>query len=479
MSSNEIDHLLHHAAPTDVGRELLAATEDQWFDRKSSRISAKDLARTLIAFANAEGGTAVVGLHNGSVEGFSGNRRRLNDLRQACIDHAVPPVRSTADEVPCVNDAGEADVLLVVRVPPGERVHETVSGDCYLRAGDESRKLSFNQRQELEFDKGQAQYDGFAVPSATVTELDATLLEHFQSSAGAESLSRLLHARNLVTRDDYVTNAAYLLFAPHPQQVFPQAFIRVLRYTSTERGTGARLALDEDADIRIEGGIPRAIEEARATVEKHVPRRRALDEHGRFTAHDLVPRQAWLEGLVNATIHRSYSLAGDHIRIEIYPDRVEIESPGRFPGLADPAKPLEISRFARNPRIARVCADLRIGQELGEGIKRIFEEMRRVGLRDPIYTQTSGSVRLKLAAVSRLAPGVAARLPHGAQEILDVLRAHDRPMGTGDIAESLELSRPAVIARLRALHEEGLVTWNGRSAKDPRATWALPIDERG
>ncbi|SNR46760.1 ATP-dependent DNA helicase RecG [Haloechinothrix alba] len=476
MSSNEVDHILHHAAQSDVGQQLLAAPENQWFDRKSVRINAKDLARTLIAFANAEGGTVVVGLRDGHVEGLHGHVSKVNALRQACMDHAVPPVRSSAEEVSCVNEAGENDTLLVIRVPPGERVHETPSGDCYLRSGDESRKLSFHQRQELEFDKGQAQYDGFAAAGVDLTDLDSTLLEQYRTSAGAEILDRLLHARSLLTREGHVTNAAYLLFATHPQHLFPQAFIRVLRFTSTERGTGARFTLDEEADLRIEGPLPRAINDAREAIERYAPRRRALDEYGRFTGHDLVPRQAWLEGLVNAAIHRSYSLAGDHIRVEIYPDRIEIESPGRFPGLADPSKPLEISRFARNPRIARVCADLRIGQEFGEGIKRIFDEMRRVGLRDPIYTQTSGSVRLKLAAVSRLDPELAARLPHGAQAVLDLLRATDRPLGTGDIADSLDLSRPTAIARLRALHDEGLVSWNGRSAKDPRATWAIAVE---
>jgi ATP-dependent DNA helicase RecG len=56
-----------------------------------------------------------------------------------------------------------------------------------------------------------------------------------------------------------------------------------------------------------------------------------------------------------------------------------------------------MTRFARNPRIARVCADLRIGQELGEGIKRIFDEMRFADLAEPVYKQTSASVRLILS----------------------------------------------------------------------------------
>jgi predicted HTH transcriptional regulator len=91
-------------------------------------------------------------------------------------------------------------------------------------------------------------------------------------------------------------------------------------------------------------------------------------------------------------------MAGDHIRIEIFPNRVEMENPGRFPGLADPSKPLSISRYARNPRIVRVCSDLGIARELGEGIKRIFGEMRMLGLTDPIFSQGSGSVRLVLSS---------------------------------------------------------------------------------
>jgi ATP-dependent DNA helicase RecG len=226
-------------------------------------------------------------------------------------------------------------------------------------------------------------------------------------------------------------------------------------------------------DIRVEGSIPWAVQRASAEIERLIPQRRSLSPSGRFEAAPIVPRDAWLEGLVNAVIHRSYSLSGDHIRVEIYPNRIEIESPGRFPGLANPNKPLEISRFARNPRIARVCADLRIGLELGEGIKRIFEEMRRVGLGDPVYVQTQGSVRLTLADIPRIDPRVEARMPNGSQRVLDILRSASSPLGTGDVAEALGMSRPWTIARLRALRHEGLVTWSGKSARDPRAVWTL------
>lgn len=478
MTINEVETALA-AARSDVGTRLLAAPEDQWFDRKSVQAEPRDLAPAVVAFANAEGGILVVGLHNGKIQGTDAHKRKLNDFRQVPIDFTVPAVRAQFVEVECINSNGDPDHLLVIRVDPSEVVHETQKGDCYLRVGDESRKLNFNQRQELHFDKGQSQYDGLEADGVTMPDLDGKLLLQYKNATNATStIQNLLSARSLLTRKGKITNAGYLLFGKHPQDAHPQAYIRVIRYLTTERGTGSTLSIEDGSDFRIEGPIPYAIQEASRTIDNLIPRRRSLGESGTFESHPIVPRDAWLEGVVNAAVHRSYSLAGDHIRVEIFPNRIEIESPGRFPGLANPQRPLEISRFARNPRIARVCADLRIGQELGEGIKRIFAEMRRVGLTDPVYKQSAGSVRLILVDMQRLDPRIAAKLPRGSQRVLDVLRAAGGPLGTGEIAEALGLSRPATKARLKALEDLRLIRWNGKSTNDPRAVWTLPQDDQ-
>lgn len=473
VSAKDLDRAL--AAPiTEVGPRVIGLREDQWFDRKSVRAEPKSLAHVLVAFANAEGGVVVVGVSNGSVEGVKAQAHKPNDYRQIAIDHTVPPVRCQIDQVGCINSMGEPDSLVVIRVDPGESVHETKSGECYLRIGDESRKLGHDQRQELAFDRGQGQYDGHPAAGISISDLDSDLLRHLRQATGASGTNtKLLQARSLLTRDGLVTNAGYLLFGEHPQDIFPQAHIRVIRYLSPNRGSGSRLTVDAGHDVRIEGAIPRAIDRAARAIEDMIPKRRALRPSGLFEDEPIVPRDAWLEGVVNAVIHRSYSLGGDHIRVEIFPDRIEIESPGRFPGLADPRRPLEIGRFARNPRIARVCADLRIGQELGEGIRRIFDEMRRVGLTDPVYRQTQSSVRLTLAAIQRLDPVVASRLPNRSQDVLDLLRATSAELGTGEVAEQLGMSRPTAMARLRALQREGLVLWIGKSSRDPRAVWRL------
>jgi ATP-dependent DNA helicase RecG len=201
------------------------------------------------------------------------------------------------------------------------------------------------------------------------------------------------------------------------------------------------------------------------------PTRRALGSEGVFVRQGIIPEDAWLEGIVNAIVHRSYSLGGDHIRVEIFDDRLEIESPGRFPGLVNLDDPRGVVRFARNPRIARVCADLDFGQELGEGIRRMFEEMRARGLAAPLYTQTVGTVRLTLSA-AMIDPRLAATLPEGYLAIIDAIRRGGN-LSTGDLCEFLKLSRPATLRRLNSLQEAGLIDWVGKSSKDPRAFWRL------
>ena len=101
----------------------------------------------------------------------------------------------------------------------------------------------------------------------------------------------------------------------------------------------------------------------------------------------------------------------------------------------------------------------------------MFEEMRLAGLADPDYAQTSGSVRLTLSSepVDR---ELEARLPTGARDIMRAIRDQARP-STGDIAATVNVSRPVAIKRLRQLADEGIIERFGTSTKDPRAYWRL------
>jgi ATP-dependent DNA helicase RecG len=456
------------ARPEEVGQLLLAAQEDQWFDRKSARVKPRRLADLLIGFANADGGVAVVGLSEGQVEGTDRLGPARNDLVQAPMDFCVPPIPVSHRLLPCRRADGGEDHLLVFDVRPSDGVvYANVTDEVHLRVGDETRRLTFAQRQELVFDRGHESYEARVLTGSSLADTDEALVAGYVAATGASAPESLMQARGLA-RADGLTVAGYLLFARHPQSRLPEAFVRVLRYRGRERGSGARQQLM--SDDRFEGPIPHILTAARAHVADLQPVRRAL-RSGRFGDVPLVPEDAWLEGLVNAVIHRSYSLAGDHIRVEVFDDRIEISSPGRFPGLVDLANPLTAPRFARNPRIARVCADLDFGQELGEGIRRIYEEMRLAGLADPVYRQTTASVRLILSGepVDRQ---LDQQLAPDARAISAALRDAHR-LSTGEAAELIDRSRPYALKVLKSLEAAGVVRWVGKSQKDPRAHWEL------
>lgn len=456
----------------DVGQIIVMLNEDQWFDRKSSRIKARELANVLIGFGNAEGGTVVVGLSKQQVEGTDASPKRRNEQIQAVHDFTVPPVRATNRLVDCVNVDGDPDHLLVFDIEPTDQVHANNKDEVFLRVGDENRKLTFAQRQELIFDKGQASFESKVVNGANVADLDETLLREYCDKAGASDPGNLLIARGLAD-GEFATVAGCLLFHEQPQQFFPEAYVRVVRYQGIARGSGARQQITHDQ--RFDGNIPSQLLNARSAIDTWQPTRRALVSGGRFGPVALVPDDAWLEGLVNAVVHRSYSLSGDHIRVEIFDDRLEITSPGRFPGLVSLSQPIDATRFARNPRIARVCADLNFGQELGEGIRRMFDEMRNAGLHDPDYRQTSANVRVVLSA-DPMNQQLDQQLTENARLIVGALRDGGR-LSTGEVAEVLGVTPPTAARRLKDLEKSGLVIWVGKSPKDPRAYWALPPPE--
>jgi ATP-dependent DNA helicase RecG len=147
------------------------------------------------------------------------------------MDFTAPPVRARFDQQRCRNQDGEMDSLLVIRVDPSEVVHEMTNGEVYLRVGAESRRLGFTARQELQFDKGQSQYDGQPAPGVGVEVLDEGLIKNYRSRTGATGTTKqLLSARSLLTPKGELTNGGYLLFAAYPQLLFPQAYIRVIKF---------------------------------------------------------------------------------------------------------------------------------------------------------------------------------------------------------------------------------------------------------
>lgn len=103
------------------------------------------------------------------------------------------------------------------------------------------------------------------------------------------------------------------------------------------------------------------------------------------------PSDALKEVLVNAVIHRDYSL-NDDIHVKIYDNRIEILSPGKLPGYMT-IENIYDDRFSRNPNIVRMLHNLPdpVNHDIGEGLDTVKNELKKSGLIAPIFEEKDNS----------------------------------------------------------------------------------------
>lgn len=468
------------AALTVAERSALLVSKDeaQHFDRKSARISPPDLADALVGFANAEGGLIVVGIHNNAIEGVTA--KQANPLLRAPIDFAEPPVQARSAQHECVDTAGVTKYVLAFEVLVDGKLHKNRAGEVFLRVGDSTKHLTALDAQELAYEKASPAYDTTVLHDATAADLDAktvdTYVRHISPRATRDEA---LRARGLVRSTRGVerpTVAAVLLFGLTPQALLPQARVRVITYRGTTRETGTSMNVERDREFDLR--ITDQIDHAKAYIANHIPTTRRLDPAlSRFRDLPLIPTETWEEALVNAVAHRSYSNAGDHIRVEIFTDRVEVTSPGRLPGMVT-LKNIKGNHFARNPLLARVLTELEYMRETAEGVRRMFESMSRAGLPPPLLTEGPGSFTVTLLFDS-VYVDIAAALPSGSDRLLQHLVEKGR-VTTGEAQSLIGRQKPATIRLLTKLAtDHHLIERVERGPRDPTGYWrVLPAKPR-
>lgn len=118
---------------------------------------------------------------------------------------------------------------------------------------------------------------------------------------------------------------------------------------------------------------------------------------------DYPPEAVW-EVLVNAVIHRDYSISDD-VQVFVYDNRIEVLSPGRLPGYVTVENILD-ARYSRNPKIVRNLARYKEApnKDLGEGLNTTFQKMKEWGLKEPIISEEKGYVRVTLPHTPLAAP---------------------------------------------------------------------------
>ena len=369
--------------------EILSKEENQTFDRKSINISPKDLAIPIVAFANADGGDIAIGITDRTrrIEGIDFETKKLNELLRVPFDFCNPTVKVGIEKVPCVDEKGRENHVLVMHIDASPQVHANQADDVFLRVGDKSKLQTFEERLQLNYDKGERYFEDKAVPDATIDDIDMDFVKEYTDKInyGKSPLEYLKENRGFIKEKDgeiQISSAAILLFGKNPQNFFPRARIRFIRYEGTEEKFGTEMNVIKD--VIFEGTLLNMINEAIAYLDTQVKEKTYLGPDGTFVTDEEYPKFVRQELIVNAVTHRAYSITGTDIQIKMFDDHIVVESPGKLPGLVR-ADNIRFTHFSRNPKIAEFLKNYKFVKEFGEGVNRMCNELEQVGLKDPLY----------------------------------------------------------------------------------------------
>ena len=135
-----------------------------------------------MAFANADGGTIAIGVSDKTrkIEGVDQHTEKLNELLRVPLDFCNPSVPITSDLLPCTDKEGNDNHILLMYIPASSELHANQADEAYMRVGDKSRKLSFEERIQLMYDKGERYYEDTAVYGATIDDIDMAAVERYK-----------------------------------------------------------------------------------------------------------------------------------------------------------------------------------------------------------------------------------------------------------------------------------------------------------
>ena len=365
-------------------QEIIARKEDQTFDCKSIQIEPKALAVPIVAFANADGGVIAIGVSDKTrkIEGVDQYTEKLNELLRVPLDFCNPSVPITSDLLPCIDKDGNDNHILLMYIPASSELHANQTDEAFMRVGDKSRKLSFEERIQLMYDKGERYYEDTTVYSATVDDIDMATVERYTELIGYTKSAKqyLQENNNFVTTnargEEQVSVACILLFGKYPQKFFPRGRTRFIRYKGTEERVGAEMNVIKD--VTFEGTILDQVKATIAYLETQVEEHTFLGQHGRFVTHRDYPKFVIQEMVVNACCHRAYNIKGTEIQIKMFDNRLVFESPGRLPGTVKPSN-IRHTHFSRNPKIAQFLKAYDFVKEFGEGVDRMCRELEANG----------------------------------------------------------------------------------------------------
>ena len=366
--------------------DLIAAGEGSGVEFKAERTEPVKLAKELVALANHSGGTLLLGVaDDGTVLGLDDPAEEW--VMNVARSNIRPPIIPWYQEV----ELQPGQRVGVVRVERGlvhslwHNGHHTY----FIRVGSTSREASPEELARLFQQRGSIRAELQPVSGTGLGDLDLRRLHEYFVERGQEAPEeddeaqwhRLLVNLEILRETEQsdrpaASVAGLLLFGSAPARHLPYATIDAAAYPGAEKTyetiDGERLAgplvpLGPPPARTDPGLVGRAI----AFVVRTTAGTSRIIETGERVDRPSLPLEAVREVIVNAVVHRDYLLAGSDIELAVYPDRLEVISPGRLPnGVTTEGMRLGV-RAARNQLLKDTLRDYGLLEHRGLGIPRI------------------------------------------------------------------------------------------------------------
>jgi ATP-dependent DNA helicase RecG len=341
------------------------------------------------------------------IEGIDQHIDKLNELLRVPFDFCNPSIPVTCTYVPCQDKDGNKNRVLLMHIPASSSLHTNQADEAFMRVGDKSRKLTFDERVQLMYDKGERSFEDTAVYGATIEDIDMDAVTRYINLLGYSKspLDYLRENSHFVTTnkngEEVVSVACMLLFGKKPQLFFPRARTRFIRYNGVDEKVGTEMNVIKD--VTFEGGILHQIEKTVEYLETQVAEHTFLGQAGKFVTRRDYPKFVVQEMVVNACCHRAYNIRGTEIQIKMFDDRIVFESPGRLPGMVRPSN-IRHTHFSRNPKIAAFLKAYHYVKEYGEGVDRMCRELEVNGSIAPVFHTDDFILKVTVAKVTEKLP---------------------------------------------------------------------------
>lgn len=273
----------------------------------------------------------------------------------------------------------------------------------YIRVGESDEPMSEYEIYSYEAFRKRIRDDIRIVEGAKIQLFDEKRMAEYLSRVKSErknladnvSDDEILELMG-VTSDGTPTLAGLMTFSKYPQTYFPQLCINAVALPGTEMGetgTDGERFIDNK---RITGAIPDMLEEAVEFVRTNSRTKTIIDDNGKRVDKNEYPIKAVREAILNALVHRDYSIYTENtpIRIEMYRDRMEVTNSGGLYGKISIDALGKVHPETRNAALANMLELLNITENRYSGIPTMRREFLNAGLPAPNFSVIHGEFKV-------------------------------------------------------------------------------------